>query len=182
MAVPSVATITPPSAGPTLRARLKHALLSIVAAGMSSRGTMSPMEDCHAGLFSAVPHPIRKVKASRSHGPIRPNQASTARPVDAASMKPWAISMTTRRSWLSEIAPAASENSMTGSVVEACTSAIMTGEGAIVAISHAAATAWISPPKLETRLAIQTSRKIGWRSGANGEAYGELSGSSASTG
>ena len=42
-------------------------------------------------------------------------------------MKIWATSMTVRRSKLSASAPAASENSMIGSVVAACTSATMVG-------------------------------------------------------
>ena len=46
-----------------LRAKLKLTLLRMVAAGMSWRGTISPTEDCQAGLFSAVPQPIRNVKA-----------------------------------------------------------------------------------------------------------------------
>ena len=74
---------------------------------------------------------------------------------------------------------------MTGSVVEACTSAIMSGEAAIVVISHEAATAWISPPKFETSVASQTARKIGWRNGTNGEAGAGASsreGSSSSAG
>ena len=47
-------------------------LLSATAAGRSARGTMSPTEACQAGLLSAVPQPIRKVKASSSQGVISP--------------------------------------------------------------------------------------------------------------
>ena len=43
-------------------------LFSATAAGRSARGTMSPTEACQDGLFSAVPQPIRKVKASSSQG------------------------------------------------------------------------------------------------------------------
>ena len=170
VATPALATISPPSAGPTLRAKLKLTLLRMVAAGMSCRGTMSPTDDCHAGLFSAVPQPIRNVKVRRSQGPIRSNQAMTASRVETANMKPCAISRIRRRSQLSEIAPATSENSMTGSVVEACTRATMSGEAAIVVISQEAATPWISAPKFETSVAIQSARKTGCRNGTNGEA------------
>src|SRR5882762_4803832 len=91
VATPAVATINPPSAGPTLRAELNPALLSIVAAGISRRGTMSATDDCHAGLFSAIPHPIRNVKVNSSQGPIRPNHAVTASATDTTNMKLWAV-------------------------------------------------------------------------------------------
>src|SRR5215218_2501006 len=63
------------------------------------------------------------------------------------------------------MAPAMSENSMIGSVVEACTRAMRSADAPMDVISQAAPTDWISPPKLEARLAIQTARKIGCRKG-----------------
>jgi len=39
----------------------------------------------------------------------------------------------------------------------------------MVVISQAAPTDWISPPKLEARLATHTARKIGCRKGDNGD-------------
>ncbi len=79
-------------------AMLKATLFSVTAAGTSRRGTMSPTEDCQAGLLSAVPQPIRKVKLSSSQGVIRPSQAQAARPTETVSMKPCAVSMIRRRS------------------------------------------------------------------------------------
>ncbi|WP_439630175.1 hypothetical protein [Shinella sp.] len=58
---------------------------------------------------------------------------------------------------------------MIGSEVEACTSATMLAEDEIEAIIHAAPTAWMSPPKFETRLAAQISRKVSFRKGARGD-------------
>src|SRR4051794_11546636 len=58
---------------------------------------------------------------------------------------------------------------MTGSVVEAWTSATMSGEAAIVVMNHEAATAWINPPKFETSVASQMARKIDCRKGTNGD-------------
>ena len=46
---------------------------------------MSPTEACQAGLFSAVPQPIRKVKASSSQGVISPSQATTVSVIDTAA-------------------------------------------------------------------------------------------------
>ena len=82
-------------------------------------------------------------------------------------MKPCAASMTRRRSKLSAIAPPSSAKSMTGSVVEACTSATMSAESAIEVISQAAPTAWIRPPRFDAMLANQTSRNVRMRNGAS---------------
>ncbi len=62
---------------------------------------------------------------------------------------------------MSAIAPEISENSMTGNAVDACTSATISAELEMRVIIHAAPTVWISEPKLEARLAIQTERKTG---------------------
>lgn len=45
----------------------------------------------------------------------------------------------------------------------------MSGESAIAVIIQEAPTICTNPPKFEARLAIQTARKIGWRSGTKGE-------------
>src|SRR5690242_12370703 len=69
---PALATITPPIAGPVVRAMLNARLLRETAAGRSARGTCSPTEDCHAGPYSAVPQPMRKVIARSVHGVTSP--------------------------------------------------------------------------------------------------------------
>jgi len=51
-----------------------------------------------------------------------------------------------------------------------CTSATISGSGASAVISQAAPTFWIHVPRLEARLAIQSARNIGRRSGAQGSA------------
>ena len=48
-----------------------------------------------------------------------------------------------------------------GSEVEACTSATMSGDGAIESIIQEALTDWMRLPKLDNRLAIQMLRKTG---------------------
>ena len=168
-AAPAAATMAPPTAGPTLRARLKPMELMATAAGRSSRGTMSPTEACHDGLFSAVPQPSRKVKVRSSQGVMTPIQAPSASASDTASMKNCAPSITCRRLKLSAMAPPSSENSMIGSEVEACTSATMSTESEIEVISQAAPTPWMSAPKLEARLAIQIERNVACRNGARGD-------------
>src|SRR6185437_10062164 len=64
----NAATIRPPSAGPTARARLFEPEFNDTASGISSRGTSSGTIACHAGLFIAEPKLSRKVKASSDHG------------------------------------------------------------------------------------------------------------------
>src|SRR6266702_4480438 len=72
------ATIRPPSAGPTARARLFEAAFSVTLSGMNSRGTSSGTIACHAGLFIAEPIFSRNVKASSDHGEMWPRKVSTA--------------------------------------------------------------------------------------------------------
>src|ERR1041385_5537597 len=92
-AAPAAATMTPPMAGPTLRVMLKHSELSATAAGTLARGTMSPTEACHDGLFSAVPLSIRKVKASSVHGVIQPCQVNKVSSAETTSIKVCATSI-----------------------------------------------------------------------------------------
>jgi hypothetical protein len=73
----------------------------------------------------------------------------------------------------SAIAPPINENSMIGSVVDACTSATMSTESEIEVISHAAPTPWMRLPKLEPRLASHRARNIGSRRGAIAQAESE---------
>jgi hypothetical protein len=58
---------------------------------------------------------------------------------------------------------------MTGSVMEACTSATMPASVAIDVIIQAAPTDWINPPRLEIELAIQMDRNTGKRIGASAD-------------
>ncbi len=62
---------------------------------------------------------------------------------------------------MSARAPATSESNMTGSAIEACTSATMSADCAIEIINQAAPTDWISAPKFARRLADQTARNTG---------------------
>src|SRR5690606_10298709 len=105
---------------------------------------------------------------SSTHGVIQPIQVMAASPAETSSMKVWAASMILRRSTVSARAPAASDSSMIGRVIDACTRATICAE-AMEVIIHAAPTDWIRPPKLVTRLVIHTARKIGCRSGARAE-------------
>jgi hypothetical protein len=93
----------------------------------------------------------------------------TVKAIDTPSRKSCEASMSLRRSKLSAMAPAISENSMIGSVVEACTRAMKSADAPIEVISQAAPTDWISPPKLEAKLASQTARKMRCRKGTKAD-------------
>lgn len=153
--------IAPPTAGPKLRAMLKPMLLYATTAGSSERGTMSLTDACQAGELSAVPQPIAKVKSSKIEGVSPPSHATSASNSDVASMNSWATINMILRSRLSATAPDHSDRRTSGRVVDDCTSAIRTGDAVKIVIIHAAATSWMRAPKFETRLAIQTARKIG---------------------
>ena len=119
---------------------LKPMLLSATAAGSCVRGTMSPTDACHAGPLNAAPQPIRNVNSNSSHGVISPVQAQIDKPIDTHSMNTWAPSITLRRSRLSAMAPANSDNSMIGKLTDVCTSATMCGDSAIDVIIQDAPT------------------------------------------
>src|SRR3546814_5236609 len=144
-------------------------LFSVTAPGRSSRGTRSPIDACQDGLCSAVPQPMKKVKASSSQGVSRPATAKMASPVDTTIINICATSMILRRSKLSASAPAASEKIIMGSVVAACTNATISSDVEMVVIIQPAPTVWTSPPKLDARVAVQTARKEACLTGAKGE-------------
>ncbi|GAB1582750.1 hypothetical protein PPNSA23_26930 [Phyllobacterium phragmitis] len=58
---------------------------------------------------------------------------------------------------------------MMGKAVEACTSATIFTELEMDVIIQAAPTDWISPPKLDARLAIQMVRNMSCLNGASGD-------------
>ena len=155
--------------GPTLRAMLKPMLLRATALGTSTRGTMSPTDACQAGAKNAEPTQMEKVKRSSVHGPMSPNQANKESAKETMSMKICAKTMTRRRSMFSAIAPATRERSMIRRDVEVWTRATMSGDGAIWSIIQDAPTDWMSLPKFESRLAVQTPRKTGKRKGESAE-------------
>ena len=71
-----------------------------------------------------------------------------------------------RRSYMSAMAPAGIEISITGSISAVCTSATLSAEDVIWVMAQAAPTAWIRRPRLESRLASQIRRNTECRSGA----------------
>ena len=73
-------------AGPTDRAMLNPIEFSATAPGRAVRGTMSPTAACHAGLFSAVPQAMAKVKPSNPQGVSQSFQAKNASSSDTATM------------------------------------------------------------------------------------------------
>ena len=96
----------------------------------------------------------------------RPSHASTVSAVAPDSAIDSEISATMRRSYMSAMAPAGIEISMTGSISAVCTSATLSADDVICVIAQAAPTPWISSPRLDNRLASQMRRNTACRSGA----------------
>src|ERR1700683_3386300 len=109
---------------------------SATADGSVSVGTCSVTEDCHAGPNSAMPLPTTKQNASRLCGVIRPSHASTDKAVAPESAIDSETSATTRRSYMSAMAPAGIEISMTGSISAVCTSATLSADDVICVIAQ----------------------------------------------
>ena len=121
---------------------------SATADGNVSDGTCSLTEDCQAGPNSAMPLPTTKQSASRISGVTRLNHASIASAVAPASAIASETSATMRRSYMSAMAPAGIEISMTGSIRAVCTSATLSADDVICVIAQAAPTPWISSPEI----------------------------------
>src|SRR5579862_4385195 len=114
--------------------------LSATADGKVSLGTCSLTDDCHAGPNSAMPLPTTKQNANRISGVTRPSHASTDRHVAPVSEIESETSATMRRSYMSAMAPAGIEISITGSIKAVCTSATLSADDVIWVIDHAAPT------------------------------------------
>src|SRR6266404_5628144 len=169
---PPATMITPARAGPIARAMLIAMLPRPIAAGSSSRGTVSGMRACQAGKSIALPVPMASVITSSIHGWITPVIVSTPSNAVVRNHHTCAMSRIRRRSKMSARAPAGSASRNSGSVVAAWTSETRRGEGASSVISHAAAASCIQVPMLDATSAIQRLRKRGRRSGLQAEAGG----------
>ena len=113
---------------------------SATAEGRVSGGTCSLTEDCQAGPNSAMPLPTTKQSASRLCGVTRLSHASTDSALEPTSEIDSETSATMRRSYMSAMAPAGIEISMTGSIRAVCTSATLSADVVICVIAQAAPT------------------------------------------
>lgn len=168
--MPAAATMRPPRAGPTARARLKLVPLSATAAESSERGTSSGTMACQAGAFMAAPRPRAKVKVNKTHGVVPPTRLRIPSTVALTSSQPRVQSNSSRRSTMSASAPASSPTRNTGKLVAAYTKAIMVGEAVSEVINHAAPTLCIQVPTFEMTVAIHSMRNSECRSGLQAEA------------
>src|SRR5947208_8501277 len=109
---------------------------SATADGNVSAGTCSLTEDCQAGPNSAMPLPTMKQSVNRLCGVTWLSHASTDNAVEPASEIDSEISATTRRSYMSAMAPAGIEISITGSISAVWTSATLSADDVICVIAH----------------------------------------------
>jgi len=162
---PIRATIRPPIAGPTARARLKLIPLSAIAAVSSSRATISGMIACHAGAPSAAPMPSAKLSTSTAEVVTAPRIVSTPSRAAATSIQPCERISRRRRSTTSASAPAGSASMKIGRLVAVWIIETISGDGDSEVISHAAPTFCIQVPTLEASPAIQIAKNSRWRIG-----------------
>src|SRR5258708_22346766 len=112
--------------------------LSAPAAGSDSDDTVQLTEACHDGPNSAMPVRTMKQNIKRMFGVIKLRKVridSVVAPVSAIHSP---TSATSRRSYMSAIAPAAIEISMVGSIAAVCTSATLSADEVISVIAQAA--------------------------------------------
>src|SRR3546814_16573016 len=102
-ATPAQATMTPPTAGPKLRAMLKLTLFNAIALGSSAGVTCSPTDACHEGPNRAIPLPTRKVNRRRLAGPTWPPNTAIDKRIEPTSEAMIATTMTRRRSEITAI-------------------------------------------------------------------------------
>src|SRR3546814_18697568 len=81
-ATPAQATMTPPTAGPKLRAMLKLTLFNAIALGSSAGVTCSPTDACHEGPNRAIPLPTRQVNRRRLAGPTWPPKTAIEKRIE----------------------------------------------------------------------------------------------------
>ncbi len=117
----------------------------------------------------ACPEPRKNVSASNVHGDVRPEYSRAASAAAATSIQASDTSMTMRRSHISAAAPASNEETSSGAVDAAWTSATISADGAMVVIAQAAPTDCTQVPMLENSDASQIARKMGTRNGARVE-------------
>jgi len=171
---PAAATTTPPSAGPTARARFMFTAPSADACPSCSRSTNSGWMACHDGPIRAVPQPRRKVRASRGTGDSASAKASTVSTTDTANIANCAISSSARRSNRSASTPEGSASSTMGRLDAVCTS--VTRVAPCPMSSHCAPTVCIHVPMFDTNCAIHRARNTGWANGAQADADSEMDG------
>ena len=168
-ASPSATISAPASAGPMARLTFTPTPFSDTAAVRCSRPTRPGTMACHAGAMKAAPLPSTKVNSSSSGAVIAPAATTAASAAAATAIAAFTASSRRRRSTTSASAPAGSANRNTGSVVAACTSATIAGDGASVVISHPAPTSFIHVPVCDRTVATQSTAKGRLAKGAKAE-------------
>ena len=166
---PTAATTTPPSAGPTARARFMFNPLSAAACGSRARSTRSGWIACQEGAAIALPQPSAKVRPRITAGDVMPRKVTAASAAAAMNIAPCAPSSNRRRSTTSAQAPAGSASSTIGRLEAVCTRE--TSSGVVSISSHCAPTVCIQVPTLDANWAIHSARNIACRrSGAQADA------------
>src|SRR5579862_7516262 len=169
-AIPTVAIMTPPSAGPTARLTLMPTLFAATAPGRSDFGTSSGTTACQAGAVIAEAAVTMKLKTSNVTGVMKCSQTSAAKAVEVRVTALSPMIKKRRRSTMSTSAPAGIANRNIGRLFATCTSETVSGSVSRLVMSQPEATLYIQPPIFDTTVAPQMTAKVLWRKGAHAEA------------
>ncbi len=138
--------VTPPMAGPTMRAELKAIELRAMAFGSSGRGTRSAASDWRSGMSSAFTSPSRNESSMMrpmSIAPASVRTSSTSTWTDAAAC---VASSALRRSSRSTYTPPNGASTIDGTNSSAATIPSCSGEPPSASTSHGSETCCIQVP------------------------------------
>src|SRR5262245_21365725 len=162
---PATAISPPASAGPMARAMLNSMALSAEAAARSSLRTSSGRIARHVGVSTASPAASANVRASNSHGVMRPESVVTANTMATPTIHASVYRISFRRSAMSPMDPAGKANRKNGSVEAVWVNATYNGPAPSDTISHAEPTPCMKVPTSDTMSATSSWLKTGVRSG-----------------
>jgi hypothetical protein len=151
---------TAPTAGPTIRARLKPLELRAIASWRSSRPTSSTMSDWRAGISKALNSPPHAERATSHPMVMCPDQVNAQRSDASTRRSDWATFTTRSLSARSTTTPAWREKRMTGTEAVAATSPTTNALSLSSSASHPRAMDCIQVPISEIVCPLQKMRKF----------------------
>ncbi len=131
---------------------------SAAAARTSPLGTTSGISACQGGMLIACPHPIRKVRPSRTCGEMSPSAVTTVRTPPTTRVPSCSPTRSRRRSKESASTPAGSASSSIGSRLAVCTSETRVAASGSSISNHWAPTVCIQVPIMLASCASQSAR------------------------
>ena len=159
VAAPHVAMTTPASSGPSARAALNWALLSVTACSSRSRGTSSVTNDCQIGVLSPPASPDTNASAA-IHAVVAEPDATIAYSARAhAACAIWQTTSSARRGNRSASVPPTRPISMNGTYWKKPVTPTSPARPVRSNTTYGMAAFCIQLPVFETTAPIQNKRK-----------------------